>query len=380
MLLKKLANIKKKMKTKPKALYIHIPFCSFICDYCDFKKLQYFRFMAEKYLKVLFSELKTEVDNYNLETIYIGGGTPTVLEDDLFEDLLINIQPFVSPNLKELTVECNPDSLTENKLKLMKKYGVNRLSLGVESTDDRILSSINRKHTFDDVKNSISLAKAYGFNNINVDLILGLPNVTESLLKKDIQNILLLNVEHISCYSLSVNPHTIFYLNKIQEPSDIIARRLYDMVAKKLMEEGYIHYEISNWAKDGYYSKHNLTYWKDEQYYSVGLAASSYIYPYRKKHTSNFDQYIKNNLYDDKETEFIDLKTDRTYFIMLNLRTIFGLNLNKFKDLFNEDLLITKHDEISNFISQNLLIIKDNTLIPTYEGMMILDQILLNLI
>ena len=228
-------------KNKITSLYIHIPFCQAICDYCDFTKLQYFRIFAEKYLVELKKELNQVVDNHELKTIYVGGGTPTALEDDLFLILLEIIEPY-SHYVEEYTFEANPESLSLKKLEMMKKFGVNRISLGVESTDNNILKAINRKHTFDDVKVAVSNIKKVGIDNFNVDLILGLPHVSKTLLMKDLDNILSLEPKHISTYSLTVHPHTVFYLNKIKEPEDDFSRELYELVHHHLLEQGYIQY------------------------------------------------------------------------------------------------------------------------------------------
>ena len=364
-------------KNKITSLYIHIPFCTAICNYCDFPKLQYFRNFAIKYLEALEKELNQVVDNKDLKTIYVGGGTPTSLEDDLFLKLLEMIEPF-SKKVEEYTFEANPESLSINKLEMMKKYHVSRISLGVESTDDNILKMLNRKHTFIDVINAVNNIKKVGIDNYNLDLILGLPHVSKDLLKKDLENILSLSPQHISTYSLTVHPNTVFYLNKIKEPEDDFSRELYDYINDELVKHDYIHYEVSNFAKKGYESKHNFVYWKNEQYYGVGLAAAGYIDNYRYKNTDNFDKYIKG--INEKEVEELSLKDVEEYQIMLNLRTNIGIDLSLFKDIFNKDLYITRKEIIDNYISQNYLFIRDNHLIASHAGMMILDRIILDLI
>ena len=364
-------------KNKVNSLYIHIPFCHAICDYCDFTKLQYFRIFAEKYLIQLEKELLKEVDNVDLRTIYVGGGTPTSLEDDLFLKLLQLIKPYTN-SVKEYTFECNPESLSLNKIKMMKEYGVNRISIGVESTDDTILKSINRHHTFEMVKEVVNLLRENGINNINLDLILGLPNVTSKMLEKDIKNILTLKPNHISCYSLTVHEHTVFYLNDILPPSDEFAYDAYKMVNNLLEKEGYEHYEVSNWAKPGYRSEHNLTYWRNDYYYGIGLGASSYIGDKRYKNTTNLNKYLEGE--NDKEIETVSLIDLEEYQIMLNLRTLEGLDLKKFKYLFNKDLYACKREVIDSYINNGYLKIVDDHLVPTFDGMMILDKITLDLI
>ena len=274
-----------------------------------------------------------------------------------------------SKRVEEYTVEANPESLTLSKIKLMKKYGVNRLSIGVESTDDKILKSINRKHTFSDVKKAVGLAKENGIDNINLDLIIGLPNVTEKMLEKDIRNILSLNPNHISCYSLTVHEHTIFHINGIEEPVEQFAYESYKLINEILGEHGFEHYEVSNWAKPGKESKHNLTYWNNERYYGIGLAASGYLGNIRYKNTTNFNKYIsfKNEI----EQEIVSDKDQVEYEIMLRLRTKYGLDISK---------LNLNKKVIQEYVDGGYLTLNGNQLIATFEGMMILDKIVLDLL
>ncbi len=365
------------MTNKPSSLYIHIPFCEHICHYCDFPKLQYFTSLAEKYLARLQEELVSLAIDHPLKTIYIGGGTPTALEDHLFERLLEMLQPYCK-EVEEFTIEANPESLNMNKLTLLKKCGVNRISLGVESTDDKILTLLNRHHTFDNVKEAIKNARNLGFDNINVDLILGLPQVNKSMLLNDINRLIGLEVDHISCYSLSIHPHTKFYLDGIKEASEDYSRELYDLIAKRLAEDGFVHYEVSNWAKPGRFSLHNLTYWKDDQYYGIGLGASGFVDKYRYRNTSSINQYNDGHFLDGKE--LVTYEDDKVYYIMLSLRTIFGLSFSEYQKRFGEDFLVIHQPSIESFIREGLLKIEGACLIPTYEGMMILDQIIVQFI
>ena len=344
--------------TKPKALYIHIPFCNYICDYCDFTKLQYFSFDVKPYLDALEPELKS-YEIGELDTIYVGGGTPTSLSLDELDRLLSIIDPYTS-GVKEYTFEANPDSLSIDKLRLMKAHKVNRLSIGVESTSNKVLEAINRHHTYKDVIRLVNEAREVGFDNINVDLILGLPHVSKKMIEEDIDNLIKLGTEHISCYSLT----------------DLL-REYYDIVTKKLEDNGFIHYEISNYSKPGYESLHNLTYWRNERYYGVGLGASGYIGDIRYTNTKNLKKYLGGHYRDIEEV--VSKKDDINYQLMLNLRTVEGLNLKDFKDKFDIDLYHEKKEEINQFISNNLLKLEEEVLAPTYQGMMLLDQILVKL-
>ena len=349
------------------SLYIHIPFCNKICDYCDFTKLQYFRNFAVSYLKALKDELKSYKIK-NLKTIYVGGGTPTALEDDLFLELLKMIDPYIK-GVEEYTFEANPESLSIEKIKMLKEHQVKRISLGVQTTNDKILQAVNRDHTFAEVKTAIKNLKDNGIDNINVDLILGLPHSSKKILKTDLKNVLSLDIKHISCYGLTVNPHTALFNKGFKEPESDVLRDFYDIVEETLKENGFIHYEVSNWAKPGYQSEHNLTYWRNEQYYGAGLGASGYIKEVRYKNTVNLSQYLKRAYVSEKEKVSDEDKI--TYQIMLNLRTIEGLDCSFVKN---------KDNEIKELISNGLLKKENDRVIPTYEGMMVLDQVILKLL
>lgn len=362
---------------KPTSLYIHIPFCEHICSYCDFPKLQYLSTFSNKYLKRLKEELDSYHINEQLKTIYVGGGTPSALPFDELKQLLEMIKPY-SSGVIEYTFEANPESLSLDKIKLLKSYGVNRISLGMQSTQEKYLKVMNRHHSFFDVRKVIDNLVDEGIDNINVDLILGLPNMNLKDLKADLDNVLTLPIKHLSCYSLTVSPHTAFYINGIKPQEDDVMREYYDFVHYYLLDKGFIHYEVSNWAKEGYMSKHNLTYWKNEQYYGVGLGASGYIDNIRYTNTKSINQY--NDDHNEKEEEVVDLPSLKTYMIMTNLRTIYGLDLNEYKALFNEDLLAVKGVEIASLIGNKLIKIENHKLIPTYEGMMVLDQLILELL
>ena len=362
---------------KPLALYIHIPFCHDICGYCDFAKIRYFPDLADKYLFSLEKELKSLHINHQLKTIYIGGGTPTALSDEQFKRLMDLIKPYTK-GVIEYTIEANPESLTKEKLLLMKDGGVNRLSIGVESTNDKILSLLNRKHTFEDVKKAYLEARLLGFDNISFDLILGLPNVTKKMISEDIDNIISLNPEHISCYSLTVHENTKFYIDGIREVEPDISREMYDIVEEHLISNGYIHYEVSNWCKPNRKSLHNMTYWKDEEYYAIGLGAAFYVNNVRGTNTRNLTKYLNGEFLE--ESSEVSLREDMNYFIMLNLRTNEGLSLDSFFERFGVNLCDDKKEMVDSFVIQKLLRIENNSLIPTYVGMMVLDQIILNLV
>ena len=368
--------IKRKINRPVTAIYIHIPFCQHICDYCDFPKLQYFRLFASKYL----SALKKEMDSYNvpntIETIYVGGGTPTALDDDLFLELLKIIKPYTGI-VKEYTFEANPESLSLEKLQMMKEYGVNRISLGVQTTNDEVLKKINRNHTYQDVKTAIELARKVGFDNLNADLIIGLPDVQKEQFKKDLDNLISLGIDHISCYSLTVHPNTMFFIKGVNEPKEELSRDFYDYAEKFLKEKGFVHYEISNWAKPGKESLHNLTYWKDEHYYGFGMGAAGYIEDIRYTNTKSITKYNSGNCID--EEEYVTREDDKLYYLMLNLRTNRGIEFNDYLYRFGIDFLKEHKNTISRLVEQKLLVLTKDRIYPTYDGMMVLDQIIMEL-
>ena len=261
---------------------------------------------------------------------------------------------------------------------MLKEHGVNRISIGVQTTNDKILKMVNRDHSFSQVKEAVKNLKDNGIDNINVDLILGLPHASKIILKEDLKNVLSLDIKHVSCYGLTVNPHTVLFNKGFKEPEGDALRDFYDIVEETLKENGFIHYEVSNWAKHGYMSEHNLTYWRNEHYFGVGLGASGYIKDIRYKNTVNLSQYL-NRVYINEKEKVSD-KDRLTYQIMLNLRTIEGLDLNYLNKEFNVDLLKTKSGEINDLIKGNYLVLKERKLVSTYQGMMTLDQIILKLI
>ncbi len=364
------------MRRKTNALYVHVPFCEHICAYCDFTKLFYNQKFIEPYLEALFKE----IDSFNIDkvdTIYIGGGTPSALNDSELEAILKKVSPFLREN-GEFSVEGNVENLTLSKLKLLKKYGVNRLSIGVEATTNDALELLNRHHTFLETKKVISMAREVGFNNINVDLIYGYPNETIDVLNIDLENILSLNTEHISIYSLTVNPGTLFKNRGIKEQNEDDSRLFYEVILKKLRENGYIRYEVSNFAKPNYYSRHNLVYWKDEEYFGVGLGASGYLNGVRYTNTKNLEKYIKGQYIDVQEKLTKD--EEIADFLLTNLRLEQGFKKLTFKNRFGFDFLDKYQNKAMKLIDAKLLIANDDTIRASDEGILLLDRILLELL
>lgn len=358
------------MKTKTiNSLYIHIPFCHHICPYCDFLKFLPIKKYCDKYIEVLLEELKNLNISHRLKTIYIGGGTPSAI---LLTPLLKKLQDYIAKDT-EFTIECNVLDINDTLLKEYQNYHVNRISLGVQALDDRILKVLGREHNKNDAIKAIKCIKKY-IKNINVDLIYGFLELDNKTLLNELEEYIKLNVTHISTYALEINPGTIFFIKKKEAMDSSLIREQFDLINAKLKKNGFMRYEIANFAKKGYKAKHNLTYWKDERYYGIGPSAAGFIDNIRYKNTTNIEKYLLNQYRDNEE--IITLDDDKKYYLMLNLRLKEGVSLSAYKKRFNEDLYLTKKDAIDKLCKHKLLKISYTRLVATYEGSMLLDIIL----
>ena len=357
------------------SIYIHIPFCKNICSYCDFCKFYYNENLVNKYLNSLEAEIKDKYNNEIIETIYIGGGTPSMLTIKELERLFSILKCIKTSNNLEFTIECNVEDISLDKLLLFKENKINRLSIGVQSFQDRILLYLDRKYNKDLIINNINLAKKY-FNNINVDLIYAVIDENISELKNDLELFISLNVPHISTYSLIIENNTKLKINKIDYIDEEIDRKMYDLICNKLKENDYIHYEISNFSKSGYESKHNLTYWKNQKYYGFGLGASGYIENYRYTNTKNINKYLNSEyLY---EKELITNELDASNYAMLGLRTIYGVDKNKFKELFGIDFI--EYFKVKQLILDNILLENNSSYYINPDYWYVLNEILIKFI
>ena len=339
-----------------KALYIHIPFCNSICTYCDFCKIFYNKKYINDYLNNLEQEIKVRYKSEIVNTIFIGGGTPSSLDDEELIRLMNIIEIFKLNDNYEFTVECNIESITENKLKIMKKYGVNRISIGVESFDNSIIKLLGRNHTKKDVYNKMGIVKRY-FSNINIDLIYAAYDDI-NILKSDIDCFLKLDIPHISTYSLIIEDNTMLKINGMKNIDEDIDYEMYKYIEDALEKNDYIHYEISNYAKNGYQSKHNLVYWNNEEYYGFGLSSTSYINNERITNTKNLRKYLNGEYLDTSVYEDKDIRMENE--IMLGLRKLDGIDLDRFKEKFNVSL-----EDIYNIdnLVRNGYLIRDNNCI-----------------
>jgi len=347
-----------------KNCYIHIPFCEHICSYCDFCKMFYNEELVDKYLEELKEEIKDSYNDDELETIYIGGGTPSSLSIKQLEKLFE-----ITNNLKlskdyEFTIECNFENITYEKLDLFKKNKINRISFGLESINKNNLKVLDRTTNKDKVTDTINYCKKIGINNINVDLMYAIKDESIEDLISDINFIKSLDITHISTYSLIIEEHTKLYLNKYEYIDKELDRKMYDIICNELKE--YDHYEISNFAKDkNYRSRHNMTYWKNNTYYGFGLGASGYEGNVRYEKTRSINKYLNHDYIKEDGIEYLSTKDKVYYEVIMNLRTKDGIDLDEFKNRYNNTL--DNYYDYKKLVKEKILEEENNHLYIPYN-------------
>ena len=351
-------------------VYIHIPFCNRKCYYCDFVSYTKCENLIEEYIK----KLNIEIDNvlsknkYDIKTVYIGGGTPSLCSIHDLKKLAI--LKYINKNT-EFTIEVNPSSVTKEKLDTYKEIGINRISIGMQSTNDDILKTIGRLHSFEQFKEAYELVRVAGFTNVNVDLMIGLPGETVETVKTDVRNIIKLNPEHISVYSLILEEGTLLE-EKINSrelilPSEDEERKMYWLVKELLEGSGYKHYEISNFAKTGFESKHNSDCWNQKEYYGFGVAAHSYIDGVRFSNTENLKKYLIG----ENEVSVNEVQTEKdkmNEFMLLGLRKIDGVKISEFKNKYVQNPVYLYKDIIDKLVKQELIEVDMDSIKLTNKG------------
>ncbi|MFR3155739.1 MAG: radical SAM family heme chaperone HemW [Christensenellales bacterium] len=359
-------------------IYIHIPFCKKKCFYCDFVSYENKENLIQEYIDAVCLEILQNAEilsEYNISTIYFGGGTPSLIKVEYIEKILNTLKLFVTDEkeIKEITIEINPNSASLDKLGKYYNLGINRLSIGLQSTHDKILRNIGRLHTFNDFKEVLKNANAVGFKNISVDLIYPLPGLNLSGFKETLNSMIKLkdefNIKHISVYNLEVHENTrLDFLLKegfVSLCNEDEEYKMREELNKRLQDNGFVKYEISNYAYPGFESKHNLCYWNQEKYIGFGVNASSFFNLKRYRNTSNIDKYIdgiKNNKNIVVETEELDKLSLMKEYIILKLRLSKGVEISEFKqkfgtdifDIFNTEFNSLKKDNLVNITSKNI--------------------------
>ena len=360
-------------------IYVHIPFCKKKCKYCDFISFSCFDEKEEEYVNCLIKEIENKKCSNVVSTIYIGGGTPSIIDSkNIIKILEAIFSNFNVLDDTEITIEVNPGTVTREKLEDYKAAGINRLSIGLQSTQNRILNLIGRIHTYEEFLNTYNLAKEVGFENINVDLMLAIPTQTEEEIIESVQKVIDLNPNHISLYSLILEEGTeleaLIEDGKLELIDEDLERKMYWKTKELLEKNEYNHYEISNFSKKGHESKHNLSCWNQEEYLGVGLAAHSY---YRRKRFSNIDdldKYLENirQMDFEKNIELHEIQNNPIQmreFMMLGLRKIEGVKISDFERKFRINPLFYFRFEISNLTDEDLIEVDLESIKLTKKGL-----------
>ena len=369
-------------------LYLHIPFCKQACYYCDFHfstNLQ----KKDEIIDAICKEIEFQKDylgSNEITTVYFGGGTPSLLSEKNLDKIFNQINKYFQLNpYIEITLEANPDDLNATKIDLFAKYGVNRLSIGIQSFQDIHLKYLNRVHNASEARNSVKLAQNKGIDNISIDLIYAIPSDSHNLWETDLQEAITLGVRHISAYCLTIEEKTVFgnllKNNKIKEVDEEYAASQFEILLDFLENNHFEQYEISNFALEGFHSKHNSSYWKKEKYLGVGPSAHSYDGDSRQYNIPNNIKYL-NSLKKGVvpfEKEILSFEQKINEYLMTSLRTKWGCDIGKIKKEYDIDFLKHQNALINKYQRQGLLELKNNILFLTSKGKLLADEITANL-
>lgn len=379
------------MSLKSLGLYIHIPFCQRKCHYCDFSSYPEMESYWDAYVDAVVTELIMKAEEYKnpaINTLFIGGGTPSLIPPRFILKILSAVQKYykVSKEL-ESTIETNPGTLTEEKLRAYKDFGINRLSIGLQACQDELLNSLGRIHNYNDFIFSLSLAKKHGFDNINADIIFGIPHQTISQWQDTVESILTHEITHISCYSLIIEDETVFGRQKkdglLTEIDEDLDREMYHYAVESFNKAGFHQYEISNFAKPHYECRHNMNYWKRGDYLGFGSGAHSFYQNRRFANTSDVLEYIKgvnNRELVLSENNYLTQEDAIEEFIFLGLRLNEGIDLSKLSKEFGTDIEKRYDSKVDKLIKQRLVERKSTMLRLTKRGMDLANAVILELI
>ncbi|MDQ0351075.1 oxygen-independent coproporphyrinogen-3 oxidase [Alkalibacillus filiformis] len=362
------------------AVYIHIPFCHEICHYCDFAKMYYHEGIADSYLNSLNEEISMYIKDepVSVRTIYIGGGTPTSLNENQLEKLFQTISNYFNiEKVEEFTIEANPGEFHEGHVKLMAQYGINRVSLGVQVLDNDYLKEMNRIHTVDDVERSVQLLQQYGLTNISMDFIYALPSQTLEHFETTLKKALSFDLPHYSSYALQIEPKTVFYMRyqkgKLSKPKEEVEAQMFHSLVNLMEEQGLQHYEVSNFSKPGYESKHNLTYWDNVPYYAFGAGAHGYLNGERYvnlRPVNHYEDRIKQGLKPVLHSEIVTLKEQVEEEMFLGLRRKSGVSDHHFKERYRFSFFDLYQEEIDYLVNKEWIVQRGDTISMTHDGML----------
>ena len=364
------------------AIYIHIPFCKQACHYCDFHFSTSMKKKDEMILALSKEiQLRKHEISETVETIYFGGGTPSVLTNAEIEFLIQEVYAnFKIAENPEITLEANPDDLSEERIIALSKTPINRLSIGVQSFFEADLKLMNRAHNSEEAKKSLEIAIQY-FDNISVDLIYGIPGLTNEMWKQNIETALNFGIPHISSYALTVEPktalHKLIQTGKIAEPKDEVAQKHFDVLVQTLTNKGFVHYELSNFGKPNYFSKNNSSYWLGKKYLGIGPSAHSFDGKSRSWNIANNSLYLKSILEEKLplEIEILTVQDRYNEYVMTGLRTIWGVSLERIEKEFGLEYLSYLLKQADKFLVDELLSVNDGILTATAKGKFLVDGI-----
>ncbi len=369
------------MLTKPTSAYVHIPFCTQICYYCDFSKVFIKNQPVDDYLQALIREFES-YDIEQLRTLYIGGGTPTSITAQQLDYLLTNLTKHLDLSvLEEFTIEANPGDLTDDKIEVLKKSAVNRVSLGVQTFNDKQLKRIGRSHNEAQIYSTIDHLKTAGFDNISIDLIYALPGQTMEDVKENVAKAIALDIPHLSLYSLILEHHTVF-MNKMRRgklnlPQEDLEAEMFEYIIAELEANGFEHYEISNFTKPGFESRHNLMYWDNAEYYGVGAGASGYLNGVRYRNRGPIQHYLKavseGNARLSEEVLTKDEMMEEELF--LGLRKKSGVSIAKFEEKFGLSFEERYGQIVTELCQQGFLVPDDKVVRMTKKGLFLGDTV-----
>lgn len=362
-----------------KAAYLHIPFCVQICHYCDFNKIFIHQQPVDEYLQSMKKEMvhtTSRFKDYEMETIFVGGGTPTSLSEKQLQTFLSDVNEVLGNRfIKEFTVEANPEQTTKEKIAVLKANGVNRLSVGVQAFQPSLLKKLGRTHTKEDIYSTVAEAKKAGIDNMSIDLMFGLPGQTMDMFKESVDEALALDVPHISSYSLQIEKKTVFYnlaqKGKLILPEQELEAAMYDYLIEALDKKGFKQYEISNFAIPGFESKHNLQYWNNNEYFGIGAGAHSYVEGTRRRNAGPLKQYM--NLVEEHGFPYIEehqvpLSEKMEEEMFMGLRKQEGVSDATFMSRYGRSMFDIYKEPIQRLIQKGWLEQREDTLVLTKDG------------
>ena len=369
------------MQKKPTSAYVHIPFCTQICYYCDFSKVFIKNQPVDSYLEHLLEEFQS-YDIQKLRTLYIGGGTPTALSASQLEVLLNGLTKNLDLSaLEELTIEANPGDLDADKIAVLKNSAVNRVSLGVQTFDDKMLKKIGRSHLEKDIYENIDRLKLAGFDNISIDLIYALPGQTMEQVKDNVAKAIGLDIPHMSLYSLILENHTVFMnrmrRGKLPLPKEELEAEMFEYIIAELEKSGFEHYEISNFSKPGFESRHNLMYWDNAEYYGIGAGASGYVNGVRYKNHGPIRHYLTAVEEGNARIteEHLSQKEQMEEEMFLGLRKKSGVSMARFEEKFGRSFDGLYGEIVKDLVQQGLMQIEGDRVRMTKRGLFLGDTV-----